>query len=163
MAKATTKLTAQERVILFCTATGISHVAVGITAHAMQSMAVKGFIAHDHETGAYALTDSYSVSRCYLDVASCSHDARSGAAPCCARRGVLYRRARGALPRSRPVLVRSFSLRLRVRLAGAQRRIRLRERGATRLQLPSRSAPSSLFASAADRGLLRVVGKTCSD
>jgi cell division protein FtsL len=51
MAKATTKLTARERVILFCTATGISHVAVGITAHAMQSMAVKGFITHDRETG----------------------------------------------------------------------------------------------------------------
>jgi hypothetical protein len=58
MAKATTKLTAQERVILFCTATGISPVAVGITAHAMQSMAVKGFIVHDRESGAYALTDS---------------------------------------------------------------------------------------------------------
>jgi hypothetical protein len=29
-----------------------------ITAHAMQSMAVKGFITHDRETGAYALTDS---------------------------------------------------------------------------------------------------------
>jgi hypothetical protein len=51
MAKATTKLTAQERVVLFCTATGISHTAVGITAHAMQSMAVRGFIAHNRETG----------------------------------------------------------------------------------------------------------------
>ena len=58
MAKATTKLTAQERVILFCLATGISHTAVGITAHAMQSMAVRGFIAHNRETGVYALTDS---------------------------------------------------------------------------------------------------------
>jgi hypothetical protein len=58
MAKATTKLTAQERVILFCTATGISHTAVGITTHAMQSMAVRGFIAHNRESGAYALTDS---------------------------------------------------------------------------------------------------------
>ena len=57
MAKATTKLTAQERVILFCTATGISHTAVG-TAHAIQSMAIRGFIAHNRETGAYALTDS---------------------------------------------------------------------------------------------------------
>ena len=47
MAKATTPLTAQERVILFCTATGISHAAVGITAHAMQSMAIKGFIVHE--------------------------------------------------------------------------------------------------------------------
>jgi hypothetical protein len=32
--------------------------AVGITAHAMQSMAIKGFIVHDRESGAYALTDS---------------------------------------------------------------------------------------------------------
>ena len=36
--------------------TGISHVAVGITVHAMQSMAV-GFIVHDRQSGAYALTD----------------------------------------------------------------------------------------------------------
>jgi hypothetical protein len=57
MAK-TTPLTAEERVILFCTATGVSHAAVGITAHAMQSMAIKGFIVHDRESGAYALTDS---------------------------------------------------------------------------------------------------------
>jgi len=58
MAKTTTPLTAQERVILFCTATGVSHPAVGITAHAMQSMAVKGFIVHDRESEAYALTNS---------------------------------------------------------------------------------------------------------
>ena len=44
--------------ILFCAATGIEHVAVGILAHAMQSMAVRGFIKHDRESGAYALTDS---------------------------------------------------------------------------------------------------------
>ena len=56
--KAATTLTAQECVILFCTATGISHVAVGITTHALQSMAVKGFIVHNRESGAYALTDS---------------------------------------------------------------------------------------------------------
>jgi hypothetical protein len=58
--KTTTPLTAQERVILFCTATGVSHAAVGITAHAMQSMAIKGFIVHNRESGAgpYALTDS---------------------------------------------------------------------------------------------------------
>jgi hypothetical protein len=56
--KTTTTLTAQERVILFCTATGVSHAAVGITAHAMQSVAIKGFIVHDRESGAYALTDS---------------------------------------------------------------------------------------------------------
>jgi hypothetical protein len=58
MGKMTPPLTAQERVILFCTATGVSHAAVGITAHAMQSMAIKGFIVHDRESGAYALTDS---------------------------------------------------------------------------------------------------------
>jgi hypothetical protein len=34
--KATTRLNAQDRVILFCAATGISYTAVGITAHAMQ-------------------------------------------------------------------------------------------------------------------------------
>ena len=34
------------------------HVAVGILARAMQSMAIRGFIAHDRETGVYALIDS---------------------------------------------------------------------------------------------------------
>src|SRR5215467_4118643 len=58
MAKVTTPFTAQERVILFCAATGISPTAVGIAAHAMQSMAIKGFIVHNRETGDYALTDS---------------------------------------------------------------------------------------------------------
>ena len=53
MAKTTTELNAQERVILFCAATGIDHAAVGILARAMQSMAVRGFIEHDHESGAY--------------------------------------------------------------------------------------------------------------
>jgi uncharacterized RmlC-like cupin family protein len=58
MAKTTTSLNAQERVILFCAATGIDHAAVGILARAMQSMAVRGFIEHDHESGAYVLTGS---------------------------------------------------------------------------------------------------------
>ena len=58
MAKATTKLSAEDRVILFCAATAIDHAAVGILAHAMQSMAIRGFITHDRESGAYALTDS---------------------------------------------------------------------------------------------------------
>jgi hypothetical protein len=58
MAKATTKLNAQDRVILFCAATGIDHAAVGILARAMQSMAIRRFIVHDRESGAYALTDS---------------------------------------------------------------------------------------------------------
>jgi hypothetical protein len=58
MANATTKLNAQDRVILFCVATGIDHATVGILAHAMQSMAIRGFIAHNRESGAYALTDS---------------------------------------------------------------------------------------------------------
>ena len=56
--KSTTKLNAQDRVSLFCAATGIDHAAVGIVARAMQSMAIRGFIVHDRETGAYALTDS---------------------------------------------------------------------------------------------------------
>ena len=55
--KSTTKLNAQDRVSLFCAATGIDHAAVGIVARAMQSMAIRGFIVHDRETGAYALTD----------------------------------------------------------------------------------------------------------
>ena len=58
MAKATTKLSAQDQVILFCAATGTDHAAVGILARAMQSMAVRGFIEHDRDTGAYVLTDS---------------------------------------------------------------------------------------------------------
>jgi len=58
MAKTTTKLSAQDRVILFCAATGIDHAAVGILAHAMQSMAIRGFIAHNRESRTYALTDS---------------------------------------------------------------------------------------------------------
>jgi hypothetical protein len=45
-------------VILFCAATGIAHAAVGILAHAMQSMVIRGFIAHNRESGAYTLTDS---------------------------------------------------------------------------------------------------------
>jgi hypothetical protein len=49
MAKTTTKLNAQDRVILFCAATGINHAAVGIVAHAMHSMAIRGFIAHNRE------------------------------------------------------------------------------------------------------------------
>ena len=58
MAKGTTKLNAEDRVILFCAATGIDHAAVGILARAMQSMAVRGYIEHDQESGAYVLTDS---------------------------------------------------------------------------------------------------------
>ena len=58
MAKTTTKLSAQDRVILFCAATGIDHAAIGILAHAMQSMAIRGFIAHNRESEAYTLTDS---------------------------------------------------------------------------------------------------------
>jgi hypothetical protein len=36
----------------------IDHAVVGILAQAMQSMALRGFIAHNRESGAYALTDS---------------------------------------------------------------------------------------------------------
>jgi hypothetical protein len=58
MEKLTTKLTAQDRVILFCAATRIDYAAIGISARAMQSMAIRGFIAHNRESGAYTLTDS---------------------------------------------------------------------------------------------------------
>ena len=58
MATATTKLNAQDRVILFCAAAGIDHAAVGILARAMQSMAIRGYMQHDRESGAYVLTDS---------------------------------------------------------------------------------------------------------
>jgi hypothetical protein len=58
MEKPTTKLSAQDRVILFCGTTGIHHGSVGITNHTMQSMAIRGFIAHNRESGAYTLTDS---------------------------------------------------------------------------------------------------------
>jgi hypothetical protein len=54
----TTTLSAHDRVILFCVATATDHGAVGITAHAMQSMAIRGFIAHDRESAAYTLTAS---------------------------------------------------------------------------------------------------------
>ena len=58
MDKPTTTLSPQDRVILFCVATGIVHGSVGITDHAMQSMAIRGFIAHNRESGVYTLTDS---------------------------------------------------------------------------------------------------------
>jgi hypothetical protein len=58
VAKTTTKLSAQDRVILFCTATGIHHAAVRIPAQAMQSMAIRGFIEHHGPTQAYVLTAS---------------------------------------------------------------------------------------------------------
>ena len=58
MEKLTATLSAHDRVILFCIATGIDHGAVGIIDHAMQSMAIRGFIAHNRESGAYTLTDS---------------------------------------------------------------------------------------------------------
>ena len=40
-------LSAYDRVILFCVATATDYGTVGITAHTMQSMAIRGFIAHD--------------------------------------------------------------------------------------------------------------------
>jgi hypothetical protein len=48
------KLTARDRVILFCAATGTDHAAIGITARAMQAMAVRGLIQRD--AGGYVLT-----------------------------------------------------------------------------------------------------------
>jgi hypothetical protein len=58
MERLTTTLSAHDRVILFCVATATDYGTVGITAHAMQSMAIRGFIAHDRESGACTLTDS---------------------------------------------------------------------------------------------------------
>jgi hypothetical protein len=49
------KLTARDRVILFCAATGTDHAAIGITARAMQAMAVRGLIQRDRG-GVYVLT-----------------------------------------------------------------------------------------------------------
>jgi hypothetical protein len=46
MERLTTTLSAHDRVILFCVATATDYGTVGITAHAMQSMAIRGFIAH---------------------------------------------------------------------------------------------------------------------
>jgi hypothetical protein len=57
MAK-TTNLSAQDRVILFCAATGIQHADVRIPVQAMQSMAIRGSIEHHNQTQAYALTAS---------------------------------------------------------------------------------------------------------
>jgi len=45
-------------VFFFCVATATDYGAAGVTAHAMQSMAIRGFTAHDRESGAYTLTDS---------------------------------------------------------------------------------------------------------
>jgi hypothetical protein len=47
MERLTTTLSAHDRVILFCVATATDYGTVGITAHTMQSMAIRGFIAHD--------------------------------------------------------------------------------------------------------------------
>jgi len=58
VAKTTTKLSAQDRVILFCAATDIHHAAMRIPAQAMQSMAIRGFIQHHGQTQAYVLTAS---------------------------------------------------------------------------------------------------------
>jgi hypothetical protein len=67
MAKPTTELSAQDQVILFCVATGIDHAAVGILVHTMQSMAIRGFIAHNRESGAYTLTDSRATLAAILE------------------------------------------------------------------------------------------------
>ena len=44
MAKAATKLNAQDRVILFCAATGIDDAAVGILAHAMHGSPYRRYV-----------------------------------------------------------------------------------------------------------------------
>ena len=58
MAKTTTNLSVQDRLILFCVAMSIPHAEAGILARAMQSMAIRGFIEHHGPTGAYVLTAS---------------------------------------------------------------------------------------------------------
>src|SRR5262249_49132233 len=68
----TPPLTAQERMILSCTATGVSHAPVGLTGHALPSVASQGFIGHDRESGAYALTDSGRCAPC--DPRECGAD-----------------------------------------------------------------------------------------
>jgi hypothetical protein len=58
MAKPTANLSAEDRVILFCAATGISPVQFGIRTQAMRSMAIRGFIEHQGAAQAYVLTAS---------------------------------------------------------------------------------------------------------
>jgi len=53
------KLSARGRLILFCAAAGIEHAAVGITARAMQAIAIRGLITRDRELGGtYVLTET---------------------------------------------------------------------------------------------------------
>jgi hypothetical protein len=58
VAKTPANLSTQDRVILFCVATGIPYAEVGIPARAMQSMGIRGFIEHHGPTQAYVLTGS---------------------------------------------------------------------------------------------------------
>jgi hypothetical protein len=58
MAKATTKLNAQDRVILFCGATGIDQTAAGILAQRCSRWPSGGSSRIIAKSGAYALTDS---------------------------------------------------------------------------------------------------------
>jgi hypothetical protein len=51
------RLTAEERIILFCVATGIDHAAVGIVASSMQHMMIRGLIDRRGSAGKYALTE----------------------------------------------------------------------------------------------------------
>jgi hypothetical protein len=50
-------LTVQERVALFCAATGIDHAAAGITPKATQGLAVRDLIERDYTGTTYTLTD----------------------------------------------------------------------------------------------------------
>jgi hypothetical protein len=66
-------------VILFCVATGIVHGAVGITDHAMQSMAIRGFIAHNRESGAYMIGSIEGIGGAWkMPPADDTFDARYG-------------------------------------------------------------------------------------
>src|SRR5690349_2319919 len=90
MAKATTKLNAQDRVILFCAATGINHAAVGILAHAKQSMAVRGFIAHNRESGERIPGDGLHSSFLRVPIATGWGRVASSATPSPSRLESLY-------------------------------------------------------------------------
>jgi hypothetical protein len=61
--KTKTKLSAQDRVILFYVATGIDHGLVHITDMGCSPWPSGAFIAHNRESGAYTLTDSEPLRR----------------------------------------------------------------------------------------------------
>jgi hypothetical protein len=93
MAKATTKLNPQDRVILFCTATGIDDAAVRIPARAMQSMAIRGLIVHDRSDPTAPGIIKFSQMRASRGMNS--------------RRSTLHDQAHSRRRRARPALLRA--------------------------------------------------------